>query len=207
MVRRSTFIVLLIFAFLVGFAILFQRYQANKTANLATVTPTVAPVYLFSLGDAQIDDIKIVGNSGKKIDLYRDPLTSKWAITDISPDQADSSKIDSISSQLRSMQIQETITQTVPPATIGLETPSYTITLTTSLGTQFVSSVGIKTAIGSGYYIRDTNGKVAIVATTPLDSILQLVDSPPLLPTATPEATLTETIVPVVPTSQATPTP
>jgi hypothetical protein len=207
MVRRSTLIVLLIFVVLVGFAILFQRNQANKAANVATATSTVAPVYLFNLGDAQVDDIKISDNTGKNIDLYRDQLTSKWAITNLPADQADSAKIDNISSQLRSMQIQETITQTVPLASIGLDSPAYTLTLTTSAGALFTTYVGIQTAIGSGYYVRDANGKIAIIDKTPLDSILQLLESPPLLPTATPEVTPTGTSAPTLSTSQGTPTP
>lgn len=207
MVRRSTWIVLLIFAALVGFTFFFQRYQANKPVDSATATPTTPPVYLFELGDAQINEIKISDSTGKNIDLYRDQLTSLWAIADMPPGQADSAQIDSISTQLRSIQIQEALTQTVPLSSIGLETPAYTITLTTSTGTQIVTYVGIQTAIGSGYYVRESNGQVAIVSKTPMESILQLVESPPLLPTATPQVTPTEAVTPVTAPSQATPTP
>ena len=207
MVRRSTWIVLLIFAVLVGFTFFFQRYQANKTVDSTTATPTVPPAYLFELGDAPLSEIKISDRAGKSVDLYRDQLTSLWAISDIPPDQADSAKIDSMSTQLRSIQIQETLTQTVPLTSIGLEMPAYTITLTTSTGTQIVTFIGIQTAIGSGYYVQVSNGQVAIVGKTPMDSILQLVESPPLLPTVTPQATPTETVTPAPGTSQPSPTP
>jgi hypothetical protein len=207
MVRRSTWIVLLIFAVLVGFAIFFQRYQANQTVDTATATATMPPTYLYNLGGAQVDGIKIADHTGKNIDLYRDPLTSQWGITDIPSDQVDATKIDTISTELQSMQIQQTLTQTVPLASIGLDIPAYTITLSTSAGTQFVTYVGIQTAIGSGYYIQDANGQVAIVDNTALDSILKLIDNPPLLPTATPELTPTGAITPVPTTSQATTTP
>lgn len=207
MVRRSTWIVLLIFAALVGFTIFFQRYQANNTADSATAIPTVPPVYLFELGDAQLNEIKISDSTGKNVDLYRDQLTSLWAITDVPADQADSTKIESISTQLLSIQIQETLTQTVPLVSVGLETPAYTITLTTSSGTRLVTSVGMQTAIGSGYYVREPNGQIAIVEKTPMESILKLVDNPPLLPTATPEVTPGETILPVPTTKPSTPTP
>jgi len=207
MVRRSTWIVLLIFAILVGFAIYFQRYQANKPTVVSTATPTEPPTYLYSLGEAQVDGIKIADNAGKNIDLYRDPLTSQWGIANIPVDQVDTTKIDSISSQLVLIQIQDTLAQTVPLSTIGLEPPAYTITLSTSAGKQFVTYVGIQTAIGSGYYVQDATGQVVIVGKTPMDSILELVNTPPLLPTATPTETPTGASTPVPTSSPVTATP
>jgi Domain of unknown function (DUF4340) len=197
MVRRSTWIMLLLFAALVGFAFFFQRNRATQAVSTATPTPTIQPVYLFSLGDSELSNIKIVAQAGKSINLYRDQSTSKWAITNLPPGQADSTKIDSIGTEFRSMQIEETLSQTIALSSIGLELPAYTITLTTTLGTQFVAYVGIQTAIGSGYYIREPNGQVAIVGKTPMESILNLIDNPPLLPTATPEVTPPETVTPV----------
>ncbi len=207
MVRRSTWIVLGIFALLVGFTLLFQRYQANKTDTTATATPTVPPVYLYSRGDTQLNDIKIADNTGKYIDLYRDPALASWAIEGVPAEQADTSQIDAISAQLLSLQVQETLTQTLSLAAIGLETPAYTITLTTSAGSTWITYVGIQTAIGSGYYVRDDSGKVMIVDKTAIDDIISLLQNPPLLPTATPEVTPTETNSPTMPVGQETPTP
>lgn len=207
MVRRSTWIVLGIFILLVGFTIFFQRYQVNKPTITPTSAPTTAVVYLYNLENKQLNDIKIVDNTGKSIDLYRDPTTTKWAIADIPVDKVDSSQIESISTQLSSLQVLETMTQTLLPTAVGLDTPAYTITLTTVDGTQMVTHVGMQTAIGEGYYIRNDNGQIVIVDKTTLDDILNALKSPPLLPTATPEVTPTETISPTEPVNHATPTP
>jgi len=207
MVRRSTWILLAVFAILVGFAWFFQRYQANKAENAATATPTTSPVNLYDLTNTQVNEINITDNAGDKIDLYRDSGSSNWAITGEPVDQADSVQIESISTQLFSLQVKETLTQTPPLDSIGLAIPAYTITMTTSDGTQIITYVGTQTAIGSGYYVRVGDGPVDIVDKAMMDDILNLLKNPPLLPTATPEATATETISPTDPGGQGTPTP
>lgn len=207
MVRRPTWILLVVFALLVGFAWFFQRYQANKADDAATATPTTPPANLYDLTNIQVDEIKITDAKGDKIDLYRDSGSSNWAIADVPVDQADSHQIESISTQLYSLQVQETLTQTPPLDSIGLVTPAYTITMTTSDGTQLITYVGTQTAIGSGYYVRVDSGQVVIVDKVVLDDILNLLNNPPLLPTATPEVTSTETASPTEPGGQGTPTP
>ena len=131
--------------------------------------------------------------AGDKIDLYRDPETSNWAITDVPVDQADSFQIESISAQLFSLQVQETLTQTPPLDSIGLDTPAYTITMTTSDGSQMITDIGSPTAIGNGYYVRVDSGPVVIVDKVVMDDIIKLVNQSTLLPTPTPEVTSTET--------------
>jgi hypothetical protein len=207
MVRRSTWIMLGIFVLLVGFAVVFQRYQTKQAENAPTATPTVPPVYLLSLGDAQVNDIKIADSTGSYIDLYLDPTSSKWAIEGVPTDQADSSKIEGIGTQLLSLQVQEALTETISLSAIGLDTPSYTITVTTASNSQSVTYVGMQTAIGSGYYVRENDGPVMIVSKSELDQIINVLKEPPLLPTATPEVTPTETLVPTAPTIPETPTP
>jgi hypothetical protein len=207
MVRRSTWIVLGIFVILIGFTVVFQRYQANKAGNSATATPTTPPVYLNNLGESEIKDIKIADNTGSYIDLYRDPASSNWAIEGVPAEQADSAKIQSISDELASLQVQETLTETISLASVGLETPAYTITLTTSNDSQSVTYVGTQTAIGSGYYVRENDGQIMIVDKSSLDNILNLLKEPPLMPTASPQVTPTGTISPTAPVNQETPTP
>jgi hypothetical protein len=207
MVRRSTWILLGLFVLLVGFAWLFQRYQTNKTKNTATATPSVTPVNLYDLTDAQIKGINITDAAGSNIDLYRDPTSSNWAITGVPVDQADSSQIESINKQLISSPVKETFTQTLALDSVGLITPAYTITMTTMDGTQFITYVGSQNAVGDSYYIRVNFGEVVLVDKVTIDDVLNLLTKPPLLPTATPEMTPTETIAPTELGVQGTPTP
>ncbi|MFZ0532791.1 MAG: DUF4340 domain-containing protein [Anaerolineales bacterium] len=207
MVRRPTWILLVVFVFLIGFTLLFQRYQSNKADNTATSTPTSPGAALYNLTNTQVNEVKIADTTGDKIDLYLDPGTSNWAIADVPVNQADTFQIESISAQLFSLQVEETLTQTPPLDSIGLDTPAYTISMTTSDGSQLITYVGTQTAIGSGYYVRVDSGQVVIVDKVVMDDVLNLLKNPPLLPTATPDVSALETASPIEPGSQATPTP
>lgn len=207
MVRRSTWILLGVFVVLVGLAWLFTRYQANKTVDVSTATPTVTPVKLYTLTSTQVNEINIAAPAGKKIDLYRDPASSNWYITNLPADQADSLQIESINEQLLSLSVQDTLTQSLPLDSVGLVTPAYTITLTTTDGTQLVTYVGSQNAVGDSYYARVDSGQVVLVRKVELDTVLNLLTNPPLLPTPTPEVTGTQTAAPAEPASLGTPTP
>jgi hypothetical protein len=207
MVRRTTWIVLIVFAFVVGFAWVFQRYQSRKADTSSTATPTTPPNYLYDLTNNEVDEIKITDQSGEVIDLYHDPVLTKWAIVDTPADQVDSFQIESVSSQLFSLQAQETLTDVPPLDSIGLATPQYTITMTTTGGTQINTQIGTITAIGNGYYARVDAGPIVIVGKTVMDNILELLKNPPLLPTATPEVTSTSATLPNQQENQGTPTP
>lgn len=207
MLRRSTWILLGVFVLLAGFAWFFQRYQASKADTGVTATPTVPPEYLYDLSNTDVKEIFITDSSGSKIDLHHDSAATNWSVTGIPEDKVDTSKIESVSSQLFSLQAQETFTQTLPLDSIGLVTPTYTITITTSEGTQINTYIGTETAIGSGYYARVESGQVVIVDKVVVDDILNLLKNPPLLPTPTPEASPTGTAITGEQEIQATPTP
>jgi Domain of unknown function (DUF4340) len=207
MVRRSTWILLIIFIALAGAVYFFQRYQTQKTDNAATATPSATPVKVYNQSGAQVEDIKISDSSGKALELYKDQASSKWAVANVPVEKADSFQIESVSAQLFDLQAQETLTQTPPLDSVGLITPTYTITMTTTGGSQTITSVGSQTPTGSGYYIRVNAGQVIIVDKLILDDILHLLSNPPLLATPTPEVTPTETISPTNSGTKGTPMP
>src|SRR4030065_631286 len=207
MLRRSTWILLLILVALIGFTWLFQRYQKDKADNKATVTPTVPLSDLYALDGTEVNHIKIADSSGNQIEVYRDISTDQWAIADIPVEKADSFQIESISGQLFALQAQETLTDTPPLESIGLVTPTYTITMTTLDGAQLITYVGSPTPIGSGYYCRVGTGQVVIIDKLVMDDIVNLLTNPPLLPTPTPEVTSTESASATDVGIQVTPTP
>jgi len=207
MVRRTTWILLIIFALLVGFAFLFQRYQSNKAKVTETGVPTATPGKLYSFSTADLTSVSMEDNKGNSIDLYFDPASSKWTIKDVPVDQVDSTQIENAISQLVSIQVKETLTQSVSLNDVGLATPVYTITMTTTAGTQVITYVGSPNAIGDGHYARVDSGPVVIVDKTVMDMAINFIKTPPLLPTPTPKVTATESGTPIAPEAQTTPTP
>jgi Domain of unknown function (DUF4340) len=207
MVRRATWIMLLVFGGLVLFAWLFQRFQSNKTENAATATPSATAANLYNLNATQLVEITLSSSNGKMIDFTRDPESANWEIKDLPIEQADSFQIESVSSQLLSLPAIDTLTQSPPLDSIGLDNPSYTITMVTADGKQIVTYVGSTSAIGTGYYVRVDSGPVVIVDKVSMDDVLKLINEPPLLATATPEVTASGTDTPSAPAAQPTSTP
>ena len=189
MVRRSTLVLIVIFAILVGFAWLFQRYQANKSDNAATATATISLANIYNLNGKQVNGVIISNAAGDKIEFYRDSGSTPWTIVDLPDDQVDSFQIDSITAQLFTITAQETLTQSPPLDSIGLDTPAYTIILTTAEGEQWITNVGSPTPIGSGYYIRIDSSPIVIVDKLVMDDVLNMLSDPPVIHTPTPEIT------------------
>jgi hypothetical protein len=207
MVRRTTWVMLLVFGVLVLFAWLFQRYQSSKAENTATATPGATAAILYNFNTTQVVEITISSSSGKMIDFTRDSGSANWVIKDLPAEQADSFQIESLSSQLLSLPAIDTLTQSPPLDSIGLANPSYTITIETADGKQIVTHVGSPSAIGTGYYIRIDSGPVVIVDKVSVDDVLKLINEPPVVATATPEGTVTGTGTPNAPAAQPTSTP
>ncbi len=207
MVRLTTWILLLVFGLLVLFAVLFQRYQSNKTEAAPTVTPSATAAKLYYLADTQVVEINIVNNSGDMIGFTRDPESNNWVIEGIPAEEADSLQIESVTNQLLSLLVMDTLLESPPLESIGLANPAYTITILTADGKQIVTYVGSLSAIGTGYYIRVDSDPVVIVNNVIMDEVLKLLNEPPLVSTATPEVTVTGTGTPVAPTIQPTSSP
>lgn len=207
MVRRTTWIVLLIFGLLVLFAWLFPRLQSNKAEGTAPASPTATVAKLYDLTVSQMVRISIVNSSGDTIEFKRDPESTSWVIKGLPAEQADSSKIESVSTQLLSLQAIDTLTQPPPLDSIGLANPAYTITMVTTDGKQIATYVGSISAIGTGYYIRVDTGPVVIVDNVIMDDVLKLLKEPPVMATPTPEVTTSGTGTPIAPAAQPTSTP
>ena len=212
MIRRSTWILLVILALLVGFAFIFQRNQDKKAEITATAIPTDQRAVLFGVEGSQVSGIDITNSSGSLLKLFMDPLTATWAIRDVPLEQADTLQINANVEQLLASQIIETLTQPPPLDSIGLAAPVYTITVTTTDGFAVVAHVGALTPVGSGYYTRVGSGPVVIVEKTGIDNAIEMLSNPPLLPTPT-QATPTQTAasgitpLPEVISETATPVP
>ena len=100
------------------------------------------------------------------------------------------------------------IIDTVPdidPKIVGLEDPEYVLTVKFTGGGERTVEVGVITPTESGYYVRDTAGKVVIVSRSAIDALLELLTNPPYLETLTPSPASPETGTPVGATATTQP--
>ncbi len=189
MVRRTTWVLLIVFGVLVLFAWVFQRYQTKTSANAATTTPIANSEKLYNSLNSQVVDIDITSSNGDSTEFKRESGSTSWVIKGLPADAADLFQIEAINKQLLSLQILETLTLSPGLDSVGLANPAYMITILTSDGKQIVTDVGSRTAVGTGYYLRVDSGPIVIVGNVSMDNVLNLLKSPPILATSTVEVT------------------
>ncbi len=197
MVRRSTWILLAILVLVVG-AYFFTKNRPFKTGE---PTPTAqGNSYLITSADGTLQSLQIADSEGNKVRIQRD-LSKKWVITAPTPAEADQGAAGAAETQVGALLIVATLDTPPDAAATGLATPADTIDLAFDSGIQHKLEVGSLTPTSSGYYVRFDGNKVYVISKNGIDSLLNLLKSPPYPPTPTPEFTNT----PVPETASPTP--
>lgn len=182
--RRSTWILLVIFLALVG--LLFYLNQRESPVNEMESTPADTVEYLFRATDGLPTSIAIEARSGEQVAIERNDA-GEWVLKQPIETDANQGSAEAAASQLSALRILSR--PQVAPAEVGLVEPSYIITVNLTGGTMEKVRIGDLTPTSSGYYT-NINGsdEILIVDKTGIDSLLTLVTSPPYveLPTLTP---------------------
>jgi hypothetical protein len=200
MIRRNTWLLLIILAALVGFGYYLKNQKAK---TIAEATPTSGPELLFNSNDGTPSDIKIDDLTGNSVDIARDS-SGIWALKAPTAAAADQGSSEAAATQISSLRILSNVQ--LGPDTVGLDKPSYIITILFSGDKSHKLTVGSVTPIQDGYYVQLDTGKIQIVDKQGLDAILGLLRTPPFAVTPTPIVTATSTTQPDTPTPQTTPT-
>ena len=180
MIRRSTWVVLVIFAALVAVLVFWQRSKENAPAE---PTSTPAQASLFDL-NADITYLRLEKVGGAVVEMERGE-DGIWQLTWPLAEKTDVGAVQNAVTQLLSLRILTTL-NTIPGLdTIGLASPAYRILIGLDDGSQVTINVGDSTPTGSGYYVVVSGRPLYVVNKSGLDSVLKLIDSPPIEPTPT----------------------
>jgi hypothetical protein len=184
MIRRSTWILVGLFVILLVVALYLQR---SGQLSEAQTTPTQGIAYLFDDLEGDVQHLLISAASGENLEVEGGPEGS-WALVEPAGGQADEARIDSAVSQVQNLSIISELEN--PPALdqVSLDPPAYRMTITTADGQEYVAFIGDVTPIESGYYARRDGGPVVVVSKAAVDSLIGLVEMPPVV-TETPVPT------------------
>ena len=192
MIKRSTWILLVILALVVGAYFLIK----NQPAKGKTLTPTATgSSFLITQAQGVLQSLSISDNKGNKFQMQRD-LSKSWVITAPSSGVADQGLASAAETQVGALSILTQL-QTPPDlSVVGLAGPAYTMQLGFVNGSSHKIDVGIISPTGSGYYVRFDGEKIYVIEKSGIDAILNLLTSPPFPATATPVPTPETTITP-----------
>lgn len=180
--KRSTWIVLVIFLVLVGLTVYLN--QNKPVTEEADVTPAEPVEYLFSETDGLPTSIDIQSKTGEQVAIERNEA-GEWVLKQPVETEANQGSAEAAASQLTTLRIVSR--PEVAPAEAGLVEPSFILTVKLTGGRIEIVRIGDLTPTSSGYYTNITGSdEVLIVGKTGLDALLTLLTSPPYVETQTP---------------------
>lgn len=182
MIRRSTVVYLVLLLVLAG-AYFYLKTRQKPADTTLTPEPSAEVSYLFTAEAGMPSSIRIESKAGKTVEIARG-TDNAWALTQPTSAKADQGAAEAAASQITTMRVLDKVTG-VDPKVVGLDVPEYVLTVKFTSGERTVD-VGVLTPTESGYYVRDTAGKIVIVSKDAMDALISLLDNPPYLETPTP---------------------
>jgi hypothetical protein len=195
--RKTTLILISVFALLGLYALWFQ--SSKQSAASATATPAPSLVVWTTTAD-QISGIQISElATGKKVVLNKG-ADGQWNVLEPEAKPADSLGISALTYYLASLTFSSQITAATDLAQFGLVTPAYTLQVTLADGTQLKAAIGDRIPALSGYYVlREGETTPLVVSEYSLQSFLDMLANPPyFVPTPTPLPSPSVSISPTV---------
>lgn len=188
MIRRNTWIVLLLFVALAALAFYLQR---NKPAESAQATPSAAPQFLLDVDEASLQKLTVQSSTGKFVALERQ-TDGSWLLVEPAAGATDTAMAQAAVVQLATLRVISSPGTLPGLEALNLDKALYTVQVEKQDGSRIVINIGRETPTGSGYYVlvSDKN-QVVVAGKTGLDAVIQLVENPPLQATPTAEATVT----------------
>jgi hypothetical protein len=188
MIRRNTWILLVVLAALIGFSF----YLTNqKTKEQAAATPTAGTTTLFSTAEGQPTDIKIESSTGTSVEVGRNDK-GVWVLKAPTQADADQASVEAAATQVGALSVLGDVQLGLD--VVGLDKPADTITIIFTSGKTHKLAVGSVNPIQTGYYAQLDGGKTQIVDKPGLDALLAMLTNPPYVATATPAVTDTPTV-------------
>ena len=185
MIRRNTWILLVVLVSLIGAAFYFNNQKKTSTGG---TTPTPANTFLFPSQDGHPTDIKIEDTAGHSVEIARNS-TGSWVLKAPTADAANQSQAESAATQLTSLNMLGNVQ--IGLDVVGLTQPTYTMTVTFDSAKTHKVLIGSVNPIQTGYYVQVDGGPVEVADKSGIDSLVGMLTAPPYLATLTPTVTLT----------------
>lgn len=202
MIKRSTWVYLVILALVIGAYYLISNLPAGE----AEPTPTAPGLsFLITEADGALQNLQIRDRQGNQVQMQRDPA-GIWVVALPEPGEADQALAGAAETQVSALRIVTTLDTPPTLSTVGLAPPAYTIMLGFSEGLRHTLEIGSLTSIDSGYYVRFDGGAIHIVSRSGIDALLNLLVAPPYVATETPTPAIEATPEPEMETSTPTST-
>jgi len=193
MIKRSTWVMVVVLALLAGLAYYMRAVPDNFIVQALTAgrTPTPTPFVeslLIPREEGPANAITVTGADGHRFTLKHEGSGWMLSVDDKSPVMADQGQAEraadaSLGIQLKSVNVPVNLSDLTG---FGLEKPTYTYEVTLANGNTLRFMIGATTVTGDGYYVQKEDNTVVVVNKYAIDPVLDMLKQPPYPPTATP---------------------
>lgn len=183
MIRRSTWILFLVFLIFVAITIYWERSRNTSEELSPTSTPQAS---MLNLDSSNVARVAILASQGEKITFAKNDANN-WTIEEPLGEVDANADFGSSIERFITAKALSTLESPPPLDAAGLGVPPYTITITLQDGSQIIVLIGSVTVTDSGYYVQVKDDFI-VVDKFSIDNILDLLINPPYL---TPEAEMT----------------
>lgn len=179
MIRRSTWILLAVFALLLGVTFFLKKNPIEGQGEDTLPTPAPLLVSFDPLGATAA--LHLTDAEGRQVTLRRGDADS-WTVEAGDSRPADALTVMQGLNQLAALQVLSPVEAGVPATALGLAPPQMRLEFDLSDGRRVTISVGAPTPVGTGYYLQMDDAPPVVVEKYPLDGILSWLDAPPYAP-------------------------
>ena len=182
MVRKQTWILIVVFAALLAVAFYLQKNPLPDAAD-ATPSPTAQAHLLEGWQPSDIIQIELRSGQSGSVQVLRDE-ESGWMLGPESGAPIEGGKVEAIRSEIAEMLVQAALPAGYDLEAVGLADPAHTLILTKASGEQSEIRVGGATPTASGYYVQVDQQAPVVVSKYSIDSVLDQMTVENLAPTA-----------------------
>jgi len=194
--RAGTLAVVLLLLAMIELTVYLKQQKEKTGTGTPTVVSEAAPIFNAEDGAATSIEIKPTDSGKQSVKVARD-AKNVWTLELPTKTEANQASAEAAATQISALKVISPIN--ADPEVFGLKTPAFIITIEFNGGKTHILEVGDATPTNSGYYVRVDKDKMMITDLSGIQSLLQLVVSPPYLNTPTPTS-LPPTEAPVSPT-------
>jgi len=174
MIRKSTFLLLIVFLLLIGLAFALQQGWFEK--SMIEPTPTTQPFLMDGTPEENLVSLQVTENNLVTLELTKQS-DGIWIITQPEGFQGNSGKIAQLFSSLYGLSPTSVVSANTPLEPLGISPDSMKINITTISGENIVLKPGGLTPTGSGYFIQVNSNPAVVISKygyEGLASLLQL---------------------------------
>ena len=180
MIRRTTWIVLLVFIAALAVVLYLQRSGKLESAVSSTPNPTEAAVFGLDTGSITQLRIEIPGSDQATFTRNADGTWMSLTPEGFNPDSA---TVNEALGQIADWTIQNELQIAPPLEAVGLNSPSHLLVLQMDSGQEHTIQVGNLNPAQTGYYLQLDGGSPFLVSRYSIDPVLGLLDLLHVTPT------------------------